>query len=159
MDYNPNWSRWIKASVSRHFKPCNVDNNVAYYVEGFERDTNGKTEWIEFRIDGPYLKEQTKGSWVLNVEVNLMIVVNLNPKNIYRIEEIEGEIVSKFFDCLDVYKLGQKESDDNTVLGCLKLIQQGRERVIVTNFGVVKPDIRQMQKSIEGHYKMYLEGE
>lgn len=152
MDYNPNWPRWIMASAARHFKTCNTN----YFVEGFERDTNGKSEWVEFRLDGPYIKETNKGQWTLNIEINLMVVVNASPKKVYRIEEIKGDVISLFLDCLDIYKLGETEPDDQTLLGCMKLIQRGRDRVIATNFGVVKPDIRQMQSSIEGHYQMHL---
>ncbi len=151
MEYNSNWSRWVKSSCARHFKDCNSN----YFVEGFERDTNGLPEWVEFRIDGPYLKESTRGQWKLNIEINILISVT-GGQDSYRIERIEGDVTKHFLDCLEIYKLGQDEADDGSLLGCFKLVQQGRDKIIVTNFGKLKPDVNLYQKSIEGHYQMFL---
>lgn len=151
MEYNSNWSRWIKASTARHFKPT----DIPYFVEGFERTTESQSEWVEFRIDGPYVKEMTRGSWKLNVEINLLISVP-GGKDAYRIERIEGDVTKHFLDCIEVYKLGQDEADDGTLLGCFKMIQTGRDKIIVTNFGKLKPDVNLYQKSIEAHYQMFL---
>lgn len=152
MIFDPNWPRWIISSVASHFKDCNEN----FFMEGFERGTDGKPEWVELRLDGPYIREMTKGCWKLEVEVNTLIVVNDNA-NAYRSQEIQGMVLKKFLDCLEVYQIGNQEPDDGELLGCLKLQQRGREKIIVTNFGMLKPDIRQFQSSIEGHYVMTLD--
>lgn len=154
MIYNENWIRWIKASIARHFKPCNTN----FFVEGFQRNTDKLPEWVELRLDGPSCRQLSKNTWQFDVTINLLIVVN-GGQNAYRMEEIQGEVSKPFTDCLEIFRLGEKEPDDQTQLGCMILQTAGRDKIDVTNYGKLKPDISQSQSSIEGHYIMLLDGE
>lgn len=151
MNYSEHWDRWIKASVAKHFKPCN--ENI--FVEGFSRNTEKLKDWVEVRMDGPYIRETTKGMWHVQIEVNLLVVVN-EQENAYRMEELKGKVARRFLSCLNIYRLGEKEPDDNTLLGNMRLAMHGKERLTLTNFGKIRPDTNQYQASVEGHYDMFL---
>ena len=151
MTYDANWPRWIIASLARHFQDCNAN----FFVEGFERDTDNVPEFVELRVDGPYIQQQLKDQWRLDVELNILICVN-NSNNAYRPQEIQGQVVKKFLDCVEVLRIGNQEPDDQTLVGCLRLQQRGPEKIVITNFGQIKNEVKQNQSSIEGHYRMYL---
>jgi len=80
VNFNVNWDRWIKSSVAKHFNDESLiginENQTVLFIEGFERNTDGKKDWIEFRLDGPYYEETTKGHWKIEIEVNILVVVN-----------------------------------------------------------------------------------
>jgi len=160
VNFNVNWDRWIKSSVAKHFNDESLiginENQTVLFIEGFERNTDGKKDWIEFRLDGPYYEETTKGHWKIEIEVNILVVVN-EQKNPYRPEYLKGRVVQLFTTCFDVFKYGESEEDDNLKLGCFTLKTSGREKILTTNFGKVRPDTRQLQSSVEGHFVMYLD--
>lgn len=155
MIFDPNWVRWIKASFAKHFD-TNKDDTFLH-VEGFERATEGKSDWLELRMDGPYLKEHTKGEWLLETEFNILICVMMNASNAYRMETLTGRVAGICEKCIPVYKYGDTDADDQSLLGYCTLQPREKEKVIVSNFGQVRPDTKLLQSSVEAHYKMHLD--
>ena len=161
---SPHWPRWIHASVLKHFSTIvNVDickPATNFFAEGFERDTVGLRDWIECRVDGPYINEITHGSWMIDVEVNLLICVATDQNvGAYRPQELTGLGASFFIPCIHVMKYGDC-CDDNPAeeLGCLHLKPKSdREKLAINNFGKVRVDTRFTQSSVEGHYTMNLD--
>lgn len=151
MLFNNNWPRWVKASIAKHFDTNKGDTHL--HVEGFERATEGKLDWMELRIDGPYLKEHSKGEWVLNVEINVLLCVMVNAENAYRMEILTGRVTEIFEQNIFVYKYG----DDSSLLGWLSLQPREREKVVISNFGQIRPDTKQLQSSVEAHFRMQLD--
>jgi len=153
--FSEHWSRWIKASCAKHFS--GISDETKFFVEGFVRDTENLPDWVEFRIDGPFIKEHTRESWELAIEINVLISVT-EGVDIYRQEVIVGRVTELFLDCIRVYRYGNGPDDDQTELGCLELRKpSNREKLTVSNFGKLRPDTQLTQASVEGHYLMFLD--
>ncbi|TRZ52358.1 MAG: hypothetical protein D4S01_03070, partial [Dehalococcoidia bacterium] len=50
---DPHWARWIFASVSKHFDTYKGD--LLMFIEGQHRGIHPPKDFIELRMDGPYL--------------------------------------------------------------------------------------------------------
>ncbi len=62
-------------------------------------------------------------------------------------------------DTVPVYKYGNGVGDDETQIGCLDLYtDKPRDRIMVHDFGQVETDVKLQQATVEGQYKIELEG-
>lgn len=161
MDFNPNWQRWIKASVNKYmagqFDNVPIDQKTLFFAEGFERNTEKAGDWVECRVDGVFFEEKAKGQWHGGVEINLAISVNQDMINAYRQEVLQGHSQSFLVDCICINKVGDLPDDDGTELGCLRLLQGRREKIVTSNFGKIAPNTRILQSTVEAHYSIYLD--
>lgn len=159
MDYNPNWERWCKISIAKHFEYWAEENDVFFFIEGFERDTEGKLEHFELRMDGPNIRETAKGQWRLMFEINMLISCQEKSKNSWRPQELTGIVSSIFMNNILVKKYGTGPDDDQAHLGCLSLImpRAGGERVQTSHFGKINPTSGIIQATVEGHYDIHLD--
>lgn len=156
MAVNKNWPRWIFASVSKHFDA--EKQGLHMFVEGEHRDTRDKLDFLEFRLDGPYITEVSKGYFRLYIEVNILVQSTKNQTNIHRIHENVGIAAAAFWNGIKVFKYGNGVDDDQSYLGCLQLVTdaRGKERIQISHFGQIEPKTRVLQATVEGHYEMFL---
>lgn len=157
MNFNPHWERWCHISICKSFDARR--QSVKMFVEGFERATEDEPEYIELRIDGPNAQERAKGQWKLSFEVNVLVSCQQNNTNAYRHKELTGLVASMFVDNIQVRKYGNGADDDQTYIGTMSLAYPkiGGERVQVSHFGMVRPDTRLMQATVEGHYNIFFD--
>ena len=155
MSANPNWPRWIFASVSKHF----ADALTPLFIEGQHRDTREFKDFFEMRVDGPTLREVSKGFWVFRLEINILVQSAMDDKNYHRIHQDVGNAAAAFASAIDVFKKGNSPQDDQSYLGCLQLLQnrETRDFLEINHFGQIDVKTMLMQASVEGHYKMELE--
>lgn len=151
---NPNWARWILAGVSDHFDTA-VD--LFLFVEGQERDTKDKKSFMELRLDGPWYNEVSKDYWKIYVEVNILIQTAMRVKD-FHLHHTNIGLVGAGFTDISIFRCGNGPDDDDSFLGCLKLIQdeRKRERVVTSNFGQIETHAKIQQATVEGHYNMTL---
>lgn len=142
-----NIHKWITASLIKHFK-ANVSTPLYYHGEN-PNLTKGKKSYFELRIDGPSIKQPSRTYFKVYVEVNVLISVYDNEGNIYKIENLIGEISAAFNNTIPVYKL-----PEDTLVGCLTLNKDG---IFPAKFGEVDPDLKLQQATVEGHYEIQLE--
>lgn len=149
MAYNERWPRWFVASIVKHFEDSR--NDLHMFVEGGNnRETNKHTEYFELRIDGPYYSK-THGYDRLDFEINA--VVNLTKSsNFYRIDELNGLVAVIFTEVIHAYRYG----DDNSFIGCLKLKQEFKEKLLIKKLGQVDPSTKLERAIVEGHYYIEL---
>jgi len=159
MSYNVNWNKWIVASTIKHFKAIIDAVSIDNFIEGTSTRDLTTAEYVEIRVDGPYADERSKNDYILRIEVNLLVQTIINPKkNIYRHAEVQG-ICMGAFTTIPVYKLGNEVADDKSQIGCLELnTDEPRDHVMSHNFGQIEIDIKLQQATVEGHYKIELEG-
>jgi len=152
---NPNWARWIFASVSKHFDDRKGDYEL--FIEGQYRNVNPPKDFFELRMDGPYITEQNKGYFQVYVEINVLVQSHMDDTNYHRIHETTG-YVSSIYTGIKLYKFGNGPLDTQEEFGCLRLLQntQKRNRIEINQFGQIDPKVRLMQASIEGHYEEIL---
>lgn len=156
---NSNWARWIFASISKHFD----DGKGSYdmYIEGQHRNTRVLKDFFELRIDGPNICEVSKNYYEIIMEVNCLVSSHMDDTDYHRIHRTTGYVAALYTD-IPVYKYGTGPDDDQSFLGCLVLINDifGRKgnRLVISNFGIVEPGSDLLQSTIEGHYRMCLNG-
>ena len=147
--------KWIFASVAKHFD--DRKQTVPLFVEGMLRQTNQVTNWAEFRLDGPYFTELSKNYHRVEIEVNVLIESAANTTDAYIYLKNVGIFAKAFTKVIHVFRLGDAPEDDGTLVGCLYLKQEYREKLVISHFGESKPDQKQRQSQIEGHYEMFLD--
>lgn len=150
------WDRWIYSSVVKHFNARRA--GIHMFVEGFDRDTAGKIEFLDLRIDGPFYDETSNGEFTVKCEINVLCTV-VETANAYRVHEVTGIIAAAFTNCIALLKLGDPVRDAaNTGLefGTLKQQVDKKEKIIKSFFGKIRPDTEIIQASVEGHYRTSL---
>lgn len=115
---NPDWARWIFASVSKYYKDVSNTIGVPIYVEGDDQQTVSIPEYFELRILGPNIVEPTSGVFRITLTVNILVTVAKSQNTKFRIHQIGGLLQSYASD-IPIKKLGSIAGDDNTVIFCL----------------------------------------
>lgn len=150
-----NIPRWIKSSVVKWFSD-QLSNDVYFHLEGCDRRTDDRRQYVEFRLDGPYSRELSNNYWEFDIEINILVVTVRNQTDIYEHDRSIGLVCSAFVPGIPVWKYGDTSDDDPTVqVGCLRVIPKN-ELIRVTNFGQVRNDSRLLQSTVEASYKLNL---
>ena len=161
MSANPNWPRWIFATVSRHFAAAAATAGLPLFIEGQHRNTRKLKDFFELRMDGPTLREVSKGCWVLRIEINILVQSTMDDSNYHRIHQNVGIAIAAFEKAISVFKLGKNTPtpDDQSFLGCLTLLQNAETRdfIEINHFGQIDIKTKLIQASVEGHYAMLLQ--
>ena len=153
---DPNWLRWIIASVTQHFATSLTAAGLYLQVEGTDRRTDQIQDYAELRHDGPRFNELSKGYWRIDLDLDVLVCSKTNDLNIYTPEIDVGNVLAAFNDEIAVFKLGNKPQDDpNVQLGCLTL-DNANGPIRVTNFGINREQVRLRQASVEATYRMYI---
>lgn len=153
--YNEHWERWCRISIEKHFQR-GVELFTNFFIEGFERDTEALQDYIEIRVDGPYIRENANDQWRLYFEVNILCVAQENNEDVYRLNRLTGRVGSLFENIL-VYKYGQSVEDDERQIGCLRITPRAGEKIQTSFFGKINPATRILQASVEGHYNIFFD--
>jgi hypothetical protein len=159
LDFTPgemqaDWVRWCYTSINKHFDDRKEQYDL--YIEGDERVFQDEAEFAELRIDGPNIFIPQKNLYYLDIQVNLLCQTHIDPREHYRGQIMVGTFMRAFRNTIPVYKYGDGPLDDGSLLGCLHLQRDRREKIEVSYFGVIKTDIRMTQTTVEGHYRLEL---
>jgi hypothetical protein len=163
MSVNPNWARWIFASISYHLKTVATDNNIPAIVEGVDDVTDSfseATDHAEIRISGPDT-QQLSGEYRLLVSVNVLLASRFDGKQKNRHALLTN--VGLFHEAMDqailIYKYGNTLADDDSYLGCLTLRPGKNDSVRVIHFGQIDPTDKVKQSAVDARYEMFLSSE
>lgn len=156
MPYNADWGRWCVAALLKSFKAA--AGTTPFFVEGMVRQTEPLGNYFEFRVDGPYVREHANDHWQLYFEVNILVVTQMDlHSSIYDHEALKGLATTMFLDNIEVRKIGDKPVDDGSHVSFLRRRSRGQERIQVSEFGQIRPDVRIRQATVEGHYDIYID--
>jgi len=145
---NENWSRWIFASLSKHFSE-NISLHV--FIEGQHRSTKTMLDFCEFRMDGPHYSNTSKGFWTAEVEVNILITSTITG-DFHKIHRNIGDVI-KAFTGVKIYEYG----DSGNLLTCMNIVPVSRGKdVLVNHFGQLEPSKELMQATVDGKYRAEL---
>ena len=153
---NGNIIRWLYASGAKHFAAIAARKNIPFYIEGDNRNTHELPEYVEYRMDGPWTIIPAKGERYEYVDINVLASITQG-RNLYRSQEVIGSLASGFTLTIPVYKLGDESQDDGSKIGCLKLRRELDQQIEMNQFGIIKPDSRIIQHTVEGHYRLVLD--
>ena len=144
--------RWLFASVSKHFD----DNKqtLPLYIEGQKRFTRSEKDFLELRMDGPILSEESKDYWRVYIEINVLVQSAEDEEDYHRIHKDVGIAIAAFTKRISVFKYGTGAGDDQSFVGCLMRQdgRRGRERIQVNHFGRIDPKTPLFQSTVEAHY-------
>ena len=158
MAVDKNWPRWIFASIADHMKTAAEADNVPLLIEGIEDRTSDKireNDHAELRINGPVTKEPSKGYYILNVTVNIILQSYMTEENAYNIIRNEGTFFAAMGP-IEVFKHGNGPDDDGSFIGCLILREDLVEPRFVSRFGQLSQDTRMRESMVGGKYKICL---
>ncbi len=147
---NENWPRWIYASASKIFKTMADAYPVHMFLEGTKRQTDTKSNFIEFRMQGPRITEISNGYYRLDLEINILYSIAISD-DFHLPYKLAGKIIETMGD-ICVYRY----NDGDALLGVLTL---KRQPVLVNHFGQARADTEVLQGTVEGSYVIFLEGE
>ena len=150
------YSLWILKSINLHF--AGLLNRHVYY-EGANRDTESLSEWFEVRIDGPSIKQLTRGQFRANVEVNILCIAVNGPNRMYLLRQMLAEAAEAMKTDILIKRYGDINEDpdnDRSLIGCLELLKTPKDDIDIAYFGRVQPQTEMQQGSAEARYRIYL---
>jgi len=160
---NPNWPRWIMASVAVYFKPVTDGIRLPLLTEGIDGREHEKMHYnhAELRVNGPFIVEPSRNYYILNVDINVFLteLMNDHKDNAYDLMTWCGVIQAAMDGPIDVFRYGSEEGDDQEWIGCL-IPRHGRyDANRVLHFGQVSRVDRVRQSQVDGRFKMELDSE
>lgn len=155
---NPNWVRWIHASLAIHFKNIiESQGHLKLHIEGQDRTVTNLEDHAELRWDGPYIREVSRRYWHIDIEINIIVSSVLSRDDTHIHKKSVGLVQSAFPNTILVHKHGDGAGDNaNELLGCFQLRTEDREAVVTSYFGKIEVDVLLEQSTVEAHYRMTL---
>jgi len=159
MSANPNWARWVFASVATFLKQVAQSQQLPVLVEGLDDRTTEfmeATDRCEIRVTGPFTKELSHNYFQIEVVVNVLFLSRYEEqKNQYAIIQKMGVFHEAMDGAIAVYKYGNQPGDDeHTLLGCLSPVQGRNDAIRVMHFGQITPTDRIKQSMVDARYRM-----
>ena len=160
-DINPNWPRWIAASLAVYYKVVADALSIPLLVEGIDERESGKMEKdrAELRINGPFIKQPSNGYFQLNVDSNILLtdLMGGEEENSYNLMNWAGAFQQAAEKAIPVYRYGPDTAgvDDSSLVGCLT-VRGRKEGPDVFHFGQVSTDSRVRQAAVDTQHWMHL---
>lgn len=132
----------ISRSVYTHLDTI---SGVKVFIEGEARDTSKFTEFLELRMDGPWLRSSGSGTWLFEIDINVLIQTP-SGKNLYALEKLAGKI----------YVLLVKDISITDEV-CSRLVTDKRQKLQINRFGQIEADVPVLQATVEARHEFTLE--
>jgi len=163
MRANPNWARWVFASVATYLTQVAEGQQLPVLIEGLDERTTefmNATDRCEVRITGPFARGISRDWYQIEVLVNVLFVSRYEEqKNQYDIIQKTGIFQEAMDGPIAIYKYGNGPDDDeHALVGCLSPIQGRREAIRVLHFGQINPIDRLKQSMVDARYRMEISG-
>lgn len=167
MAANPNWARWIFASIAYHLKQVALANDLPILVEHLDERSESfmrATDRGEIRITGPFSEELSHDYFRLLLDVNVLLTSRYDgaKKNPYEILKLAGQFHEAMDSPIPCWNYGNEVGDyidgnstTHVFLGCLR----NDRPVRVFNFGQNEKTDKLKQTAIDARYFMYLSTE
>lgn len=165
---NPDWARWIFASLAYNMKTVATNEGIPALVEGNDRRTDSFMSSplrAEIRINGPYINEQSKDYYQVWAVVNILLSCHVDDtKNAYRLQRIAGAFQAAIDASIPLYNYGGEDGDydisdpDSQIhLGCLRPRNTTQPAVKVLHFGQVDKTEPVRQSVVDAELETFLE--
>ena len=158
---NPNWARWIFASLATQMKQVAVDNKLPVLIEGLDERTTqfmDATDRAEIRITGPFTRDLSNNYYELAVDMNVLFVSRFElGKNNYDMMSHVGAYQAAMDAPIPIYKYGNQPGDDEHVcIGVMEPRNRRGDAVRVMYFGQADLTNRVKQALVDARYVLYL---
>lgn len=162
MSANPNWARWVYASLADYLREVATEANLPNIIESLdERDDvfMGSTDRAEIRINGPFTNELSRGYYQMHVDANVLLTSRYDgaEKHGYELHRFLGLFHAAMDAVIPIFKVGLLPGDDEDVqIGCLSPKAGRNDAVRVLHFGQIVPTEHLKQGMVDARYEMYL---
>lgn len=164
MPANPNWARWIFASIADTLRSVATAQNLAVLVEHFDERSDAfmqAADRAEIRITGPFTKEQSKGYHRVLVDVNVLLTSRYDGrrKNAYDIHKYAGLFHERMTQPIPIWNYGNEPGDYGDTplnIGCLITRDGNNDNIRVFHFGQTDKIDKIKQSAVDARYEMYL---
>jgi len=157
MSMNQHWARWCFASLNKQFE----DNKGTLTLISSTEDSdliNESDDFVEYTFTGPLAIENAKGEWTLFFDISFLVQATIDDKDFQKMLRLAGIIETAFIDEIGAFKYGDTAADDDTKIGCLRLVPGSGGTLITTkHLGRVSKDIKLQHTLVEGRYRIRLE--
>lgn len=154
---NTEWDRWIFATMSKDF---NIKFNVGkfgIFIEGTHRGLPEQTELLEFRMNGPQRRQPSRGCFVLEVQINILVRSFMDDDDFHKMRRNVGEVTTWLADNHCIFRYGDGINDDDTLLGELHLQNRAKSQLVqVNHFGQIDPKFRLEEATVEASFEIHL---
>lgn len=156
---NPNWARWIFASIAKYLSDVAVAQAIPSLVDGLDDRTDtflAAPHRVEIRVNGPFAQE-FQSEWRLWCDANVLLtsVMDNSRHTMYR---LAGRFQSAMASPIPVFNYGDQPGDTGLIqLGCLRLRGRDADGVELFNFGQTDKTDRVKQAIVNARYEIYLE--
>jgi len=160
-DINPNWPRWIAASLAVYYKAVADALSLQLLVEGIDERESEKMEddHAELRVNGPFIRQLSAGYFQLNVDSNILLtnLMGGEGENTYNLMNWAGAFQQAAEKSIPVYRYGPDIGgvDDGSLVGCLS-VRGHKEGPDLFHFGQVSVDDRVRQAAVDTQHWMFL---
>jgi hypothetical protein len=157
MAADPNWARWVFASVATFLKGVAKTNNLPSIIEGVEDRTKtfmASPNRVEIRISGPFVREPSYGHFKIVAEANVMVTSTYDKPNRYDFAKITGIFQQALNLPIPVYRYGDQPIDDGSYVGHLIPRNNKADTIRVMNFGQYNTTERVRQSIVDTVYYM-----
>jgi hypothetical protein len=160
MSANPNWARWIFASIAKTLTAVATTNSIPVLVEGIDDETDtftDETDRVEIRISGPFTRKLS-GEYQIFMDVNVILTSRFDgqQKNRHAILTNAGLFHEAMDQAILVKKYGTAVGDDSSYLGCLVPRSGKNDTIRVIHFGKVDSTDKVKQSVVDARYEMFL---
>jgi hypothetical protein len=150
---NPNWNRWIKASINDYFKGAETATFKMIIENERPRDfENLKIPVYEVRILGPIFQVATRDEWYASVGVDVLIqcpVQVAQSVDLYHVHTLSGIIAAKAT-TIPLFSYGEQVPAH---LGCLN---RDGSPIRITDYGKQGTAERILHTTVEFGYEVEL---
>lgn len=168
MPADPNWARYIFASVATYLKAFADDHSLPVVIEGLHERTDAYMESadrIEVRINGPYTQEISKNYYRVWVDANVLLTSRMESgKNAFSIQRFAGVFQSAMDGPIPLWNYGDQPGDylDSDIttqkwFGCLSPRSRANDSIKVYHFGQVEKTDHVKQTIVDASYFVFLE--
>lgn len=148
--------RWILASVHIHIQ--NNKGNAYLWLEGQDRGVlKDHPDYLELRVNGPDMVQQTKTQFDFYVEVDILITSKPDGKDFHKMARLQGIALKALTPCIPVMKYGDGPEDDKTVqIGVLQRMENPKSPTTVASLGQVEATQEINQGAVAAAYMLCL---
>lgn len=158
---NPNWARWVAASLAVYYKVVADAIGIKLLVEGIDEREAEKMEFdrAELRVNGPFILQSSPSDFQLDVDSNILLtdLMTGEAENSYNLMTWAGYFQQAAGKSIPVYRYGPDTGgvDDGSWVGCLSA--RGRKSgPDLYHFGQISTNDRVRQAAVDTQHRMHL---
>jgi hypothetical protein len=157
---NPNWPRWIFASIADYFKTAAQAIPLPLLVEGIDERMGDDEHYshAELRINGPSIQELSKGYFRLQVGINVLLTELMERTHTYDLQDWCGAFSVAMDGPINLYHYGPDTGgvDDGQWFDCLLPLKSKFDPNRIFHFGQISKTDRVRQSMVDGAFVVYL---